>query len=663
MKKRYLFILILIWLAVSGGIYFTASNHKHDHIADTVTDSVMTDTGYLISALDEDGEGVLYRLEYGVITQFLNIDSLRPNIAINAIETNKDSVYVLLKTYDETFKSLPIYGILELDRTLTPVKQSKWNTLAWDGDLFDFEYSDGKLYLTQIDKERKVGYLYAEDVSEFTDYVPFSDDMEEEIGQLKAIDSEAAEEDEFITTFEFRDGRAQLFTNLRPGATNYNEIYSNASNKLLDAGVKFKVWNQMYKRLLIACILLFVLGSVVIVAFPILFHFRNRAVYVFAIWEVIIALLVWLFYLEMNWIVSRLGFLMIFLIASLISFIIFYAQSTDLRMLGAAMKQVNDTGEMPKKPIVLGTDLNYLWSGLADLSRTIKKVNYDRFKTYESYYKFAPKLTQTLLGKDSIMDVNGGDNVDMETSIAFIKSRGSDIHDFFVTPENIQAYKNVMKRCLHLISEYQEQGKGQMVGNNSDLSEMCFLFDKDFHNTTDLGISYEKIIATEGLIDISPLIFIHRLPLKYGVAGDEVQCVQYIASLELSELSLYMNDLYDMGLDVVVTEDVLVNDETNPHTRYIGDLRINTMGGRNIKIYQVLDTMNQKMQLLYDEQLNEFNEGMQLFMNQDFYLARNVFADILKVNPCDGVARWYLFTCEHYLNSDDDDIKFTLNQK
>ena len=46
----------------------------------------------------------------------------------------------------------------------------------------------------------------------------------------------------------------------------------------------------------------------------------------------------------------------------------------------------------------------------------------------------------------------------------------------------------------------------------------------------------------------------------------------------------------------------------------------------------------------------KFQKALQLFYQHDFYLARSTFSDVLKENPEDAMAKWYLFTCERYLN-------------
>ena len=67
-----------------------------------------------------------------------------------------------------------------------------------------------------------------------------------------------------------------------------------------------------------------------------------------------------------------------------------------------------------------------------------------------------------------------------------------------------------------------------------------------------------------------------------------------------------------------------------------------------------------KKELLINTQ-KTFKKALGLFYSNDFYLARNTFNEVLKVNPDDRIARWYLFNCEHNLNnSSDSEISYGL---
>ena len=72
------------------------------------------------------------------------------------------------------------------------------------------------------------------------------------------------------------------------------------------------------------------------------------------------------------------------------------------------------------------------------------------------------------------------------------------------------------------------------------------------------------------------------------------------------------------------------------------------------KLYEVLDAypgLERELRRGYDQR---FQEAINLFYHNDFYLARNVFSSLLRACPGDGIARWYLFACEHFFNQEGD---------
>ena len=87
-------------------------------------------------------------------------------------------------------------------------------------------------------------------------------------------------------------------------------------------------------------------------------------------------------------------------------------------------------------------------------------------------------------------------------------------------------------------------------------------------------------------------------------------------------------------------------------SRYIGF--VSSEDGKYVyKLHQILEgcsDLGRSLCLSYDD---KFQKGIRLFCENDFYLARNLFSTILKLNPGDGIARWYLFACEHYFNQSD----------
>ena len=70
------------------------------------------------------------------------------------------------------------------------------------------------------------------------------------------------------------------------------------------------------------------------------------------------------------------------------------------------------------------------------------------------------------------------------------------------------------------------------------------------------------------------------------------------------------------------------------------------------KLYEVLDAYSELERDLRRGYDQRFQEAINLFYHNDFYLARNLFSSLLRACPGDGIARWYLFACERFFNEE-----------
>ena len=79
-----------------------------------------------------------------------------------------------------------------------------------------------------------------------------------------------------------------------------------------------------------------------------------------------------------------------------------------------------------------------------------------------------------------------------------------------------------------------------------------------------------------------------------------------------------------------------------------------------IKLYEILDAYTEeKRKIMVDSDVN-FQQALKLFYSNDFYLARNLFNEVLKANEQDEIARWYLFHCEYHLNKPEAEVSYGL---
>ena len=100
---------------------------------------------------------------------------------------------------------------------------------------------------------------------------------------------------------------------------------------------------------------------------------------------------------------------------------------------------------------------------------------------------------------------------------------------------------------------------------------------------------------------------------------------------------------------MAVTDSVYELIEKETAGRYIGYLESE---GYTFKIYEILDACPAKERQKRLDTKEKFEKALNLFYQEDYYLGRNLFTEVLKECPDDEVAKWYLFLCEKCLNAE-----------
>lgn len=313
-------------------------------------------------------------------------------------------------------------------------------------------------------------------------------------------------------------------------------------------------------------------------------------------------------------------------------------QSRDVKRLNTALQGVTEGGKDVKRPVVHGRDMENLWNSINETEKTLKKMNYDKLQMFEAYYRFAPKEIETLLHKKSIVEVSAGDQCRLEGCMAVLKLELSG-------REITLANRN---HFLQLLENHQTQRKGIIVSNNVDLSELKVLFTDQQGECLGFAVNLVRELEEEPLLQRIPLaIFLYQAQFEYGVAGTDNQCFTYLNTEGLQTQERFASWLGKMGLRVVITGEVLDSSTGKEELRYLG--YVETDKGRK-KLYEVLDACPTRERRIKVQNKEKFEKALQLFYQKDFYLARSLFSEILRELPQDSISKWYLFTCENYLN-------------
>lgn len=345
-----------------------------------------------------------------------------------------------------------------------------------------------------------------------------------------------------------------------------------------------------------------------------------------------------------NWRSFLVGALILFALASLIMILILTMQSVDLGQLARSMQLVASGRTDIERPRVYGGDMRMLWSALGEIQKKIRSVNYAKFLTFEAYYRFAPKNIERLLNKESITEVTSGNVTKLNGTMGLISTVGPRSG----SEEEISR----LNRLIALIGRYQEEKDGVFVSNDGALSILRFLFMDSNKNTLDCSIDFLKELEEQESAQARNIprttILLHYSSFVYGVAGTKQQSSTFLVSPDTDEIEHFAAWFRERGLRLVISETVKERENYAGALRCIGYIQMES--DRKMNMYEVLDAYPAREREKKLAVCERFAQALELFYQHDFYLARSTFSDILKELPTDEIAKWYLFTCETYLN-------------
>ena len=297
--------------------------------------------------------------------------------------------------------------------------------------------------------------------------------------------------------------------------------------------------------------------------------------------------------------------------------------------------------------------LNGVWAPLDTIGHNIVKLRYEKDLLYRNYYRFVPKGMDQLLKKQEVADIEIGDRN---------KIRGCMVHFQMENIKNVSdgEYMDVMTESLGLMHQIREKGKGFYISAGGDLLERKVFFELNPKEALSFAVElYQAHGTKEKLKNTNIIMMLHEADYRYGVSGVEDMMTPFIYSAEEKILDAYVGALAKAKAGVVLTKQTLDAIGEGFSVRYIGFVSGGETQG-SIKLYECLDAYKEDKRKVMKESDVFFQKALKLFYSNDFYLARNAFNEVLKLNEQDEIARWYLFRCEYLLNKSEVEVSYGL---
>jgi class 3 adenylate cyclase/PAS domain-containing protein len=288
---------------------------------------------------------------------------------------------------------------------------------------------------------------------------------------------------------------------------------------------------------------------------------------------------------------------------------------------------------------------------LFELNQNLEKSLDAESELTDAYGRFVPHQFLNLLGYESIIDVNLGDQVQQEMSVLF-----ADIRDFTTLSETMTPQEN-----FNFINAYLSRMEPAITSNNGFIDKyigdaIMALFSDFADDAVKAGIAMLNILTNYnedrqrvGYVPIQIGIGINSGSLMLGTVGGKSRMDSTVISDAVNLASRIE------GLTKYYSVPLLISQQTLERLRNPADYAIRIVDKVQVKgksqyvvVYEVFDADPPEIRSAKRANLPVYTEAMSLCDRKQFREAGKLFEECLRTNPSDQVARIYLKRCRDW---------------
>lgn len=280
------------------------------------------------------------------------------------------------------------------------------------------------------------------------------------------------------------------------------------------------------------------------------------------------------------------------------------------------------------------------------------KTHLELHKINSAYNRFIPIEFLKSIGRESILDVQLGDQIQQEITVLFCDIRSYSTLSESMTPkENFNFLNAFLKRVAPLIKQHngfinQFLGDGVMalfLKSTGDSIRSSIAIQKELHN-------YNQDRIRENRLPIEAGIGLHNGPLMMGIIGHEDRMDPGVVSDTVNTAARMEGLTKYYGASIILSESTLQK-VPNPSIFNYRALGIVQVKGKNqaLKIYEVFDGDKENLFELKLKTKDDFEEGLNNFLIKNFTEAASAFKKVLHIHPQDKAALLYMERSAEYM--------------
>ncbi len=287
---------------------------------------------------------------------------------------------------------------------------------------------------------------------------------------------------------------------------------------------------------------------------------------------------------------------------------------------------------------------------LFEVNCTLEVALEAELKLTHAARRFVPNEFLSLLGHQSLVDVQLGDQVQQEMSILF-----ADIRDFTSFSEGMTPEDN-----FRFINAYLKRMEPAIAENNGFIDKymgdgIMALFSKGADDAVQAGITMLQILAdynmqriNYGYIPIRVGIGINTGYSMLGTVGGKNRMDGTVISDAVNLASRVEGLTKYYGVSMLITQQTFLH--LNEPIYAIRPIDLVQVKGKSesVMVYEVFDADPPEIKALKLANIQIFISGLYNYRLNKFKEAEQLFTDCLRQNPMDKVAQIYLKRCQQH---------------
>jgi two-component system, sensor histidine kinase ChiS len=272
-------------------------------------------------------------------------------------------------------------------------------------------------------------------------------------------------------------------------------------------------------------------------------------------------------------------------------------------------------------------------------------------KLNAAYGRFVPHDFLNLLGKPSIIEVKLGENQEKNMTVLFCDIRSfTALSEQMTPPENFAFINNYLGRVSPVIRE--NNGFIDKYIGDAVMALFPTCPDDAIRAAIDMQQAvnlYNQHRQNSGFVPISIGIGLHVGNLMLGTIGERERMESTVIADAVNLASRLEGLTKVYGAGILVSEAIIDRLIEPKQYKYRFVDRVTVKGKTAaVSVFEIYDTEAEEIVKLKQQTFEIFQEGLDLYYQQQFAASQKIFENILQINPEDRVAMLYFNRSHKY---------------